>query len=597
MASQTKSKFVLALTLRAAVLLIGTSMSVSAHSLTLNPSLPSGQPVGTAITWKADDPEAVQGTTYQFSIARQDETLMVAKDFSLDNSFLWRPIDEGYYDIRVVTKPKFGSPVRDEAMASYVVSSRIIGNKAIVTAIEQPLVAFYSAPPCTSGRMYVAFSAKGSQIWRGTSAKPCISGQSMNFYVAGMRPKTTFRMRHVTVNGSSQEFSPIVQFTTGKLPRRFPAFWVRDLPDDQTSWLDDIVLRSVLDLIKGQTNLAVATDLAGKVTWYVDRLRGAPDGFFYLSRPVADGNMLYLVTCCAGLQHVVVEADLTGQVIRQTNMSRINEQLLARGDQPVRTIHHDAVRFPNGHTLILGFIEQPGSPPTMGDMVIALDENFQVVWTWNAFEHLDTARRAVLNETCAIAYGDACAASTPLAHDWLHSNSIAYSPKDRNLIVSMRHQDWVIKLDYRDGTGSGEVLWRLGKDGDFIIASSDAYPWFSHQHDATYVGSNRIALFDNGNTRCIRQFPLCSSRGQVLELDEDTRVARLVHNVDLGRYSPRHGSAQLLGNGNYHFGSGFILPELSSRSTETTPNGAMTFELQTNVIEYRSTRMRSLYNP
>ena len=40
---------------------------------------------------------------------------------------------------------------------------------------------------------------------------------------------------------------------------------------------------------------------------------------------------------------------------------------------------------------------------------------------------------------------------TTLAKDWLHTNSIAYSPADGNLLISMRHQDWVLKLDYRDG--------------------------------------------------------------------------------------------------------------------------------------------------
>ena len=30
------------------------------------------------------------------------------------------------------------------------------------------------------------------------------------------------------------------------------------------------------------------------------------------------------------------------------------------------------------------------------------------------------------------------------------------------LIVSIRNQSWLMKVDYRDGAGTGEVLWRLG---------------------------------------------------------------------------------------------------------------------------------------
>ena len=85
--------------------------------------------------------------------------------------------------------------------------------------------------------------------------------------------------------------------------------------------------------------------------------------------------------------------------------------------------------------------------------------------------------------------------------DWLHANSIAWSPEDGDLIVSLRSQDWVIKIDYGNGTGDGHVVWRLGQGGDFTINSSDPSPWFSHQHDVRYINDTTIVLFDDGNTR------------------------------------------------------------------------------------------------
>ncbi len=51
----------------------------------------------------------------------------------------------------------------------------------------------------------------------------------------------------------------------------------------------------------------------------------------------------------------------------------------------------------------------------------------------------------------------------------MHANSIGWSPEDGNLIVSVRDQDWVIKLDYDSGTGNGDILWRLGQGGDFTL--------------------------------------------------------------------------------------------------------------------------------
>ena len=50
----------------------------------------------------------------------------------------------------------------------------------------------------------------------------------------------------------------------------------------------------------------------------------------------------------------------------------------------------------------------------------------------------------------------------------------------------MRSQDWVAKIDYNHGTGTGAVLWELGNGGSFTIISTDPWPWFSHRHDVEY---------------------------------------------------------------------------------------------------------------
>ena len=159
-------------------------------------------------------------------------------------------------------------------------------------------------------------------------------------------------------------------------------------------------------------------------------------------------------------------------------------------------------------------------------MVIVLDQNFQVEWTWDPFAWLDTDRLPTQGEGPG---------------NWLRSNAIAWSPADGNLLLSMRSQDWVIKIDYANGTGDGNVIWRLGQDGDFTINSPDPSPWFSHQHDARYVNNSTLVVFDNGNTRH-DQDPQANSRGQELILDEATMQATLVVNADLANYAPAVGS-------------------------------------------------------
>lgn len=151
------------------------------------------------------------------------------------------------------------------------------------------------------------------------------------------------------------------------------------------------------------------------------------------------------------------EIDLAGNTVRETNIKAVSDQVVARGEQAPYAFHHDGRRLPDGSTVVLAYNERTlsdvqGSGPVAitGDMIIVLDQDWQVTWTWNGFDHLDVTRKAILNETCA-----SCSTTGGQANDWLHSNSVSYSPADGNLLLSVRHQDWVIKVDYRDGVGTG----------------------------------------------------------------------------------------------------------------------------------------------
>jgi arylsulfate sulfotransferase len=226
--------------------------------------------------------------------------------------------------------------------------------------------------------------------------------------------------------------------------------------------------------------------------------------------------------------------------------------------------------------------------PYAGDMLLVLDEDLQVAWTWDAFDHLDVTRGPILGEVCT---GSPC----PLtgAVDWLHENAVSWSPADGNLIVSVRHQDWLVKIDYARGQGDGHVIWRLGQDGDFAVSSTDPSPWFSHQHYAHYLDRSTLLLFDNGNTRQAVD-PSAHSRGQAWTLDEDGRTATLSFNVDLGNYSGELGTAEQMPNGNYVFNSG-SQRALFGQSIEVLPDGTKTYVLEVAARVYRSFRMSDLY--
>ena len=281
------------------------------------------------------------------------------------------------------------------------------------------------------------------------------------------------------------------------------------------------------------------------------------------------------------------QVDLAGDTLRQTNVHAVNAELAALHQPQILDFDHEAKLLPNGDTVVLAstqkIVNYKGKPTKfIGDMVIVLDQNFQVAWVWNAFNWLNTNRLGT---------------DHPVPSDWLHANSVSWSPEDEDLIVSLRTQDWVIKIDYANGTGNGHVIWKLGAGGNFKAIANTAQPWFSHQHDVRYINDNTLLVFDDGNTRQ-ESDPRADSRGQEWILNEQNMTATLVVNADMGNYSYFLGSSELLPNGNLAFTSGGLGPgsNPAGQSIEVLPNGTRIYVQQMSEYEYRSYFESTLYS-
>jgi arylsulfate sulfotransferase len=579
--------------------------------VSLTPSEPAPQPVGEPITWTATASDLGANPVYQFLVGPEHGPLQIVRDFSFSNSFTWTPMDEGTYDIQIIAKDGYQATQTTTAAVADAVESRVTGKEAVITPTLNPLVALFSVPPTQPGpgphgSVHVEFSVAGDQpSWRSTNELPSKPGKSTNFFVAGMLPSTTYEMRDVFSDGAA---STPQLFTTGILPSNLalPSFTVPQPPAPGSDLDQDMVFHQFPNAPSNAPN-PLATDLSGHVMWYYDVSRAGLTHTYVGQSLVPGGTALLLgVDRYAPLpatMDVLREIDLAGDAVRETNVDAVNAQLTALGDHPIFSFTHDVERLPNGQTAVIGSTERTinvngTSTQYVGMTIVVLDKNFQVSWAWDSFDHLDVKRGPILGEILQSGTPDQLAASTPIlpAVDWLHINAVSWSPEDGNLVVSIRTQDWVAKIDYRNGDGDGHILWRLGKDGDFAVNSSDPNPWFSHQHDAHFVDGTTMVLLDNGNTRQASD-PNAHSRGQVWKLNEQTMTATLMLNVDLGSYSPMFGSAQRLSNGNYSFLSGAegTGPKLIGQTIEVRPDGSPTYVLQVNKGEYRSFRVETLY--
>jgi hypothetical protein len=551
-------------------------------AVTLTPNLASPALVGDTITWTATATGMGATPVYQFSVGADGGPSHVVRDFSAANTFTWSPLQEGTYDFSVTVKNAFSATDATSVSVTYEADSRAAGTDAVITPTANPLVALYSAPPTLAGATHVNFRPADdpNAPWVSTDTKVAVPGLSTNFLVAGMLPNTTYEIVAVTRNNAS---SPL-PFTTGSLPAglTFPRYTVVQPPGDGADLSQNLVFHMGAGM--GTASVSVlATDLTGNVEWYYDP-RGSGIMSAFATSLVPGGTVLMLNGIFG---NVLREVDLAGDTLRETNVNALNAQLAARGLNPIANISHDAQRLPDGSTAVLAQTTRTvminGAPRQyQGDMVIVLDENFQIAWTWDAFDFLDVNRGPIDTDT----------SRDPV--DWTHANAVNWSPADGNLIVSLRNQDWVIKIDYANGAGDGHVIWRLGQGGDFTIDSSDPYPWFSHQHNAHYVNGTTLVLFDNGTTRGDEtgQF---DSRGQAFTLDEQSLTATPVLNAYLGNYSPVYGSGEQLPNGNFVFTSGSQGQPAVSQSIEVLPDGTQGYVLESSSPEYRTFRTMTLY--
>jgi len=657
------------------LLLAGIPASATVTISSLTPSLASPQNLGTSITWLAQATNTNPGVvTFQFNVGLSGGPLAVFKDYLPGASsggvlnaqpFVWTPSGiEGTYEIEVVTK-NFATGETASQTAMFTVSPLVTGSTPVVVNTIHPLVALFSAPSCASGNsMAVSFQDQAmSKPATLTPYQACHPPFSMNFEIAGMYPGTTYNMFSQTLTGTGMVNGPTVTFTTGALPTDVPVpTFTQVVPPGSKTDPDALLILNPILYSPGSNDAIVAVDLSGNVVWYY---YASPPQNSVLTRILPNGTVLTLQSGKAWdpqNQHLqfLRQTDLAGNIIKETNTGAIQKELLAMGvtdGQPCLAVpkpaavgagcldsfSHDAIEtLPNGNTAVLVSLEKIFAAGTqgdttglpvdiLGDMVLVLDENWQVVWYLDAFEHdsgapqLDINRAAVLGETCIPNSGPAnlCPPLTllgtgiaPAAHDWLHGNSLYYWPQDNDLLWSMRNQDWVAKIDYNNGSGTSNILWRLGPCGDFSFNNiyNDPWPWNSGQHDVGIEnnGAGPVTLFDNGNTRvsppgvstgCMQGTGSGGSRGMALTIDESTMQVTPVLSQQLGFYSQANGSAQLLDNGNYFYLAGVVLGNgtQSSHSIELLPisgtdNGKQVLHLR-SASAYRAFRLPNMYTP
>ena len=460
-----------------------------------------------------------------------------------------------------------------------------------------PLVAVYTMNLPSSGKVSVEFGKTtdyGRSTWQVASSS---QGGQVKVLVAGMIGKTRYHMRARVQLDNGATYTDADHSCTTGTPPPTSAVQVTALnggtPQPGVEVWNTAVPSNVIQ--------AFATDLQGNVIWsYL--YQGATVDLIQGIQLLPNGDMLMLISYLSsvtvngtiGLVNDIREIDLAGNTVRDISMDSLNQKLasssLRDADGNVykfKSFHHSVVQLPNGHWVMLTtynktYTDLPGYPgitSVIGDAIVDVDQNGAPDWVWNTFDHLDINRHPM---------------NFP---DWTHANDMAYSTDDHNLLLSIRHQNWIIKINFLDGRGSGAVMWRLGEGGDFkLVGGTDPTDWFYAQHGLSYFSPNttgvfRLGLMDNGNDRIFpsgqvlcKPFaatsPSCYSTIPVLELNETNMTASLItHYVPPpSSFTFFGGNAELLPNGDIHANfcapvTGAVAQELDSQGKQVIWQG------------------------
>lgn len=192
-------------------------------------------------------------------------------------------------------------------------------------------------------------------------------------------------------------------------------------------------------------------------------------------------NSHYLV--CA--DNTSEKSDANGGIMEVDLCGRIYHMYVLPGG-----FHHDMVEMPDGNILIA---TSQDDIAVMMDTVVEINpETGDIVWKLDLSDIMDST------DGSGTLYREA---------DWSHTNAVDYDEATDTVLLSCRALDAVVAVSYTSKT----LRWILGNPQGWTntepslfftpVESQADFEWNYAQHDAKFLGSSQVLMFDNGTNR------------------------------------------------------------------------------------------------
>jgi arylsulfate sulfotransferase len=288
--------------------------------------------------------------------------------------------------------------------------------------------------------------------------------------------------------GNSVTASQILTFVTAPLPTNFPVFTVlQSQPNKMEPGYRFFMVRN------GDVNIGyiVIMDNNGNVVWYSK----CPNLYDLNVQPISDGNIFI-----PGEENRFSEINMLGQTV-QTWTPPAGHPINPHDGYP--TDHGTILYMSDSSRLVANMptSDTISNPPTSSENVddnpaveISIT-NSALLNSWSPLNVLEPTRVTYLT------YGTG--SGSPYGVDNEHGNAVYEDTNDASLIISLRNQNAVIKVD----RATGNLKWILGPPADwgaawqpFLLTPVGApFDWNYGQHAPKLTPDGTLILYDDNN--------------------------------------------------------------------------------------------------
>lgn len=336
--------------------------------------------------------------------------------------------------------------------------------------------------------------------------------------VVGLYPGYTNTIEITAETESGETLAHTFTLTTKDLPEEMPTIEIKEAQTEKMK-----LGESELTFYIPSTRYAFAFDANGDVRWYGSGFNS------HVLQELDNGNLLYLGkdSNSGSAYNRLFETTYIGRV---HNAFKISEKAAEREAEGLDStlIHHDVAELPSGNLLLT---VNDGSGVYMEDMMIEMDrETGEVVKVIDLKELFPKE-----------VYEEYEKREDNGLTDWFHQNSVVYDENDDSIIISGRHQDTVMKIDYH----TEEIKWILAHPEGWneemkrylVEGESEDFKYPAAQHDATILPdfdddpeTVDLLLFDNNTvvTRGDESISEQYSAGTHYRINEETQDAEIV---------------------------------------------------------------------